>query len=209
MYQPDRLGASEFMRILQVIAHPRQGSLSHQFSQFSAQHLRTMGHEVVEKDLYQQHFDPVLRSRELKGYNSVEGLEPSLKQEVHELMRADYLIFFYPVWWWERPAILKGWFDRVFVRDVVFKVGGFGVSGCLKTKGALVVQTFGDSEKSFQTGPGHLSVEGGVDEGTLKVAGVKKVNFLQYFSTYAFKKDDVAKAQKKVVDTFLAMTKNG
>lgn len=188
------------MKFLQIIAHPRVGSLSHQMSSFIAQSLRDQGHQVIEKDLYQEGFSPVLHRDEIRDYEGIADLKPELQEHVKQVLEADFLLFFYPVWWWERPAILKGWFDRIFARNLVFRVSSYGIQGCLKAKGALVVQTFGDSERNYREGPGHLSVEGGVEEGTLKVAGIDQVEFFQLFSTFALKQEDVAKAKKDLWD---------
>lgn len=196
------------MKFLHVIAHPRPGSLSHQMSSFVAQTLRDKGHSVLEKDLYQEEFSPILHQDEIRGYDDLSQLKPDLQGEVKDLLEADYLLFFYPVWWWERPAILKGWFDRVFARNLVFKVSDFGVSGFLKAKGALVVQTFGDNENNYREGPGHLSVEGGIEEGTLKVAGVQKVAFYQLFSTFSLEEEGVEQAKKDVLNKLYSITES-
>lgn len=36
--------------------------------------------------------------------------------KAQELIRwADHLVFVYPIWWGTMPAVLKGFFDRVFL----------------------------------------------------------------------------------------------
>src|SRR5699024_7152849 len=37
-----------------------------------------------------------------------------------KLSRADAVIVQFPLWWYGMPAILKGWFDRVFVSGFAF-----------------------------------------------------------------------------------------
>ena len=41
-------------------------------------------------------------------------LPPSVTDEIARLDRADLLVLQYPMWWHLPPAMLKGWFDRVF-----------------------------------------------------------------------------------------------
>ena len=51
--------------------------------------------------------------------NSVFDCE-ELKREQARLEKADFLIFVFPIWWGGVPAILKGWFDRVWIEGVAF-----------------------------------------------------------------------------------------
>jgi NAD(P)H dehydrogenase (quinone) len=40
--------------------------------------------------------------------------------EIGSIDRADVLALQYPMWWHLPPAILKGWFDRVFAYGEVY-----------------------------------------------------------------------------------------
>ncbi|MDZ7829702.1 MAG: NAD(P)H-dependent oxidoreductase [Halofilum sp. (in: g-proteobacteria)] len=44
-----------------------------------------------------------------------ESLPADVRREIDRLERADLVILQFPLWWHAQPAILKGWFDRVFV----------------------------------------------------------------------------------------------
>lgn len=50
------------------------------------------------------------------------ALAPDIIAEHEKLSWADTLIVQFPLWWYGMPAILKGWFDRVFVRGFAFGV---------------------------------------------------------------------------------------
>lgn len=42
--------------------------------------------------------------------------------KAQELIRwADHLVFVYPIWWGTMPAVLKGFFDRVFLPGFAYK----------------------------------------------------------------------------------------
>ncbi|MGW4445026.1 NAD(P)H-dependent oxidoreductase [Streptomyces sp. NPDC004682] len=93
------------------------------------QHLLDQGHEVRTSDLYAMKFDTVVRTGDFShadGERLVVGsvaqhafeqgtLSPDISAEHDKLSWADTLVVQFPLWWYGMPAILKGWFDRVFV----------------------------------------------------------------------------------------------
>jgi NAD(P)H dehydrogenase (quinone) len=46
-----------------------------------------------------------------------------VKAEIARLDAADLVILQYPMWWHLPPAMLKGWFDRVFIYGDVYTSG--------------------------------------------------------------------------------------
>ena len=43
-----------------------------------------------------------------------------VRQEIQKLKLADLVIFQFPMQWASVPAILKGWFERVLIKDFAF-----------------------------------------------------------------------------------------
>lgn len=73
--------------------------------------------KVREIDLSGSAFDLNLKY----GYRQRTELEDELR-EAQELIRwADHLVFVYPTWWGTMPAVLKGFFDRVFLPGFAYK----------------------------------------------------------------------------------------
>jgi putative NADPH-quinone reductase len=62
-------------------------------------------------------FDPIMRY----GYKKRMEMEPDLLQVQKDIQDADHLVLIYPNWWATYPALLKGFFDRVFVPGFAFK----------------------------------------------------------------------------------------
>ena len=44
----------------------------------------------------------------------VGGFAPEIEEEIVNVEAADLMIWQFPLWWFGRPAILRGWVDRVF-----------------------------------------------------------------------------------------------
>lgn len=82
------------------------------------------------------------------------SIAPDIADEIAKVRRADLLIVQFPLWWASMPAILKGWFDRVFAQGFAVNVGSgemYG-RGLLRGKKALVVVTTGSPAKLYTPG---------------------------------------------------------
>ena len=47
---------------------------------------------------------------------------PDVREEQEKVKNADLIIFQFPFYWHGFPAILKGWFDRVFLMGFAFSL---------------------------------------------------------------------------------------
>lgn len=104
-------------RILMIFGSPKQGGLSQALGAAYAQGARDQGHVVRQLKLGEMQFDPILRD----GYDQSQTLEPDLLEAQRLIHWAEHLVFVYPVWWGGIPALLKGFFDRVFLPGFAFR----------------------------------------------------------------------------------------
>lgn len=102
------------MKCLLVRVHPVENSLCRYLSVQAEEHLRKKGYELVVKDLYQDGFQPCLSQSERETYYSERFDVSQLEKDVEQLQWAESLVLVFPTWWFGFPAILKGWFDRVW-----------------------------------------------------------------------------------------------
>ena len=108
------------MRCLVVIAHPLAKSLCHSLAARAIETLRATGHEVLIEDLYHNDFAAALTVAERSSYYSPHYESSALQAEVDRLLSADALVLCFPTWWFGFPAILKGWFDRVWGPGIAY-----------------------------------------------------------------------------------------
>ncbi|KQV10505.1 NAD(P)H dehydrogenase [Rhizobium sp. Root1203] len=108
------------MRILIVLAHPLEDSFAAAVATTARLALEAKGHSVDLLDLYREDFDPRLSRAERSGYFDVAYDLSGVSDIVGRLQAADGLIFVFPQWWFNFPAILKGFFDRVLAPGVAF-----------------------------------------------------------------------------------------
>ena len=132
------------MRVLLIYAHPVETSFCAALKERALKTLVANGHSVEVLDLYQQGFDPVLSRTERLAYHDVPENRESVAAEVEQLQRAEALVLVYPVWNFGFPAILKGYFDRVFLPGVSFRMENGRVKPNLQHINRLVaITTYG------------------------------------------------------------------
>lgn len=109
------------MKVLLVLAHPCDDSFNAAVAARATTALRDAGHEVDVLDLEAIGFRAAMTADEHRRYSDGLPLTDPMPLEHGELVRhADAIVFVYPTWWSSLPAVLKGWFDRVMVRDLAF-----------------------------------------------------------------------------------------
>ncbi|MDX1044040.1 flavodoxin family protein [Sinorhizobium medicae] len=108
------------MRILLVLAHPLENSFAASVARTAKESLEAKGHTVDLLDLYRDGFDPRLTVAERGSYFDERYDSSEVSVWVDRLKAADGLMLVLPQWWFNFPAILKGFFDRVFAPGVAF-----------------------------------------------------------------------------------------
>lgn len=136
------------MRVLVIHCHPVAESFAGAAHQTVLQALAEIGHEITDVDLYGEKFDPVMSRQERLDYLNVERNERLVKRYDDQLAWAEALVLVYPAWWYGMPAMLKGYFDRVWLPGVAFDVtpdGKVDTDRLQRLRRILVVTTYGGS----------------------------------------------------------------
>lgn len=110
------------MRVLVLYAHPDAQSYGAALHRTAVASLGRAGHEVDDCDLYAEGFDPILSRAERIGYHDLTTNTQTVQSHVDRLRAAEALVIIAPVWNFGFPAILKGYFDRVFLPGVSFRM---------------------------------------------------------------------------------------
>ena len=134
------------MRVLVIYAHPLADSFAAVLHQSVVARLRASGHEVDDCDLYALGFDPALSAAERASYNTPTPDLTAVAEHVARLQAAEALVLCFPTWWYGMPAILKGYFDRVWAPGVAFQLpegGGAILPGLANIRKFWVVTSYG------------------------------------------------------------------
>ena len=168
------------MKVLVVFTHPSDRSFNHAILDNIVTGLEQAGHQVRIKDLYKENFNPILTGDDLAKLHD-NNIPEKIQKEQQQLLWADGLVFIYPLWWFDRPAMLKGWFDIVLTNGLAFEYSSEGVKGLLKHKKALVIITAGGSKQYFIDNDALQLIHRPVTDGTLSFCGINDVSHQIYF----------------------------
>ena len=134
------------MNILVLYAHPVETSFNAGLHRTIVERLTAKGHVVDDCDLYAEDFDPRLTRAERLGYHDQRGPDDAVAGYVERLKKAEALVLSFPVWNYGYPAILKGFFDRVFLPGVSFRLVDGKVQPSLHNiRKVAAVTTYGGS----------------------------------------------------------------
>jgi len=114
-----------------IYAHPYEKSFNHAILQRVKELLETAGKQYTVLDLYADGFNPVYSKEELKYFSQGKALDPLVKEYQEKLTEAQSLIFIFPIWWNDLPAIVKGFFDKVMLKDFAYIDDGGSIKGKL------------------------------------------------------------------------------
>lgn len=127
------------MKVLWVFAHPEPHSLNAALRDEGLRALSEAGHETALSDLYAMRWKAIVDrddfayeecvpderialSHESKRAHQEGRLSADIRTEQGKIDWADTIVLQFPLWWYSMPAILKGWFDRVFVKGYAYGV---------------------------------------------------------------------------------------
>ncbi|WP_373741372.1 NAD(P)H-dependent oxidoreductase [Neisseria sp.] len=104
-----------------VYAHPYEKSFNHAVLQRVRQLLDGKGEPYRIIDLYADGFNPAYTKEELALFNQGRALDPLVQEYQRILRETRRLIFIFPVWWADVPAIVKGFEDKVFLKTLTYE----------------------------------------------------------------------------------------
>lgn len=157
------------MNVLIVHAHHEPQSFNAAMKDLALAELRAQGHAVELSDLYDMGWNPVASGADFGARANPDylvyaleqrenykrrTLAPDIQAELDKLLRADFILFNFPVYWFSMPAIMKGWIDRVLISGVCYGGMRFYDQGGLAGKKAMLAITIG--------GRPHMLVDGGI-----------------------------------------------
>ena len=128
-------------KIAIIVGNPQTGSYSEALGQAYLRGAESGGHEAKLFVLADMNFDPILR----EGYRREQALEPDLVVARQALQACDHLVFVFPLWCGDMPALMKGFIERVMQPDLLALQASHGQARwkIFKGKSARIIMTMG------------------------------------------------------------------
>ena len=126
--------------MLIIYAHPNKLGHSGEYLKQIKESLNNSKISFDVIDLYEINYDPVLHPDEHYSSGNKKVNEENKKIQAR-IVAEDKFIFIYPTWWNNVPAVLKGFFDKIFVSGFAFKYVNNRPKGLLKGKAVIFSST--------------------------------------------------------------------
>lgn len=110
-----------------IYAHPWRGSFNRAILDGVMKRLEASGREHALIDLYNEGFNPVMTEKDLSLYNAGKSADPTVDRYNRILDQSDEVILIFPIWWYDMPAILRGFFDKVMLIGSAYTEGEDGL----------------------------------------------------------------------------------
>ena len=108
------------MKCLVVVAHPLGDSLCRCLADRAVETLTAAGHQVETEDLCGSGFAAALTATERRSYYGECFDAAAVQPQAERLLAAEGIVLCFPTWWFGFPAVLKGWFDRVWAPGIAY-----------------------------------------------------------------------------------------
>jgi NAD(P)H dehydrogenase (quinone) len=158
-------------KYLVVYVHPNPQSFNHAILNEVETALKEQGKDFIVRDLNALPFHPVLSAADFISF--VQGRVPSeILTEQEYIKKATTIIFIHPIWWFNMPAILKGYIDRVFSRGFAYQIVDGGLKGQLVDKKVMIFNTTGGTQEDYAKFGYENAIKTAIDQGVFEFCGM-------------------------------------
>lgn len=182
------------MTITIIYAHPYDKSFNHAIFEKKIAKLKSDS-KVNIIDLYKDGFDPTYSERELSLFKNGETSDTQVSEYQKMIKESTKLIFVFPIWWNDLPAMLKGFVDKVFKMNFSYVDTPRGVKGKLNNIQSAEIITTSKSPTWYIKLFAGNAIRNVFIKATLKQVGIKHVSWKNF--------GQISKSQSKERGDFL------
>lgn len=186
------------MKATIVFAHPWHGSFNKAILDTVIKKLDANSKYYQIIDLNKDNFNPVLQEKDLALYSKGTTTDKLVLNYQELLKETSELIFIFPVWWYGIPAILKGFVDKVMLKDFSYVETKYGLKGLLIHINKTTVITTSEYPTWYLKFLSGNPIQGIFIKQTLKGVGIKNVKWLNSDYTTLGKKEKRVNFLRKV-----------
>lgn len=115
------------MKTTIVYAHPWDGSFNKAVLEEVVNVLGEQKNEYTVIDLNHDGFNPVMTAEELSLYGECKSSDPLVAKYNEILDDTQQIVFIFPIWWYDMPAIMRGFLDKAMLKDSAYSSDDTGL----------------------------------------------------------------------------------
>ena len=166
-----------------IFAHPWHGSFNKAILDSVIKTLETQEKKYNLIDLNKDQFDPVMREEDLKLYSEGQSKDPLVAQYQSFIKNSNQLIFIFPIWWFDVPAILKGFIDKVMLKHYAYEESATGIKGSLTHILQTTVITTSESPTWYLKFFANNPIQNNFIKNTLRAIGLNNIKWINNSET--------------------------
>lgn len=182
-------------KILVILGHPSAKSFNKTIFKRYIDSSLALGNQVRSLELGKLDFDVISRNPQDHG----DKLESDLIKAQKDILWSEHLVFIYPIWWGNVPALLKGFIDRVFISGFSHRyLSNGGYEKLLGGRSAHLIVTM-DAPSIFESIFLHGAATNRVmKQATLEFCGIKPVKITRIGQLRKKNKEEREKILQKI-----------
>lgn len=193
------------MRTLIIFNHPNKNSYCGALRDAAVSGLIKANHEIDLLYLDEENFNPVMSLDDLMNWRKGISTDPQVISYQNRIKAADHLVFIFPIWWENMPALTKGFIDKVMLKNFSYiepKPGARFVNQLTNIKCVTMITTMTMPGFAYKLWFGN-AIQRVFLRGTFQKIGIKKVKWI---SAVSVKSVSMEKRQKwlRDVDKYFA-----
>lgn len=143
--------------------------------------LEARGENVRVLDLHAERFNPVMSAEELALWRKGEPMNEQVAYYQHCVREADRLIFIFPIWWELMPAMTKGFIDKVYAKNILYKQekGMLGMKSYIPNCEVILMTPLGTPKLLYKLVFGKPVIKA-IQRGLCMKTGIKKFRWCAY-----------------------------
>jgi len=165
-----------------IYNHPYTKSYCNAILKATTTGLQSAGHNIDIIDLDTDRFNPVMTSSDLKAFRDKQAIDPQVLNYQERLLKADHLIFIFPIWWSLMPAMTKGFIDKVMFPGLAYDYtfNGITMIPLLTNIRSITLITTMNTPKLIYRLKFANAIKKALIDGTFKMMGYKNCHWINF-----------------------------
>lgn len=140
------------MKVTIVVSHPNHQSLTWSICNTFKEGMKEVSAHIKFDviDLYKDGFSPVFQVADLEALANEEPFSEQVLDYQKRIDAADAIVIVTPIYWWALPAMMKGFFDRVFTTGWAYDVRVGGTSPRLRDRPTYILALGATNPESYE-----------------------------------------------------------